>query len=236
MKYLKKNAGLWGRFASCVSWALITGVLVPSSAAMASEGEEYLPCDHIFASKVAEADNATIDGSRSYSSASNGRHVLLNLLKNIKRAIDDDLLLDEKFYTEEYLKSYFGAGKILWRSPGTAAYIEELSGVESTNDLIQLYVVRNSGNETPGGDISFSPLDPLNMSFEEVENFFGKKWTANPYKIPPYDSVFQPLTHPHGNDRIKYTCAEGSIRTYIGLEFGADGNLTSAYFRETESR
>jgi len=169
---------------------------------------------------------------------------VLELLTNLKVALDQNLLLREDFYTQENLKKISGGDKVFWigKTPTRQqAGITEFGGMlrpvrvgNNTFEGVSYSVGRDvldSEKIQANAHLSFMASNP-DVTFEQIEDVFGKGWQRFPFFPPPTGRKFEPPTHPPGNDRIRYDFDSGHVGRSIVMEFHEDGTLYNITFSE----
>lgn len=174
---------------------------------------------------------------------------LIELLSNIKVALDNGLLIQDSFYSEANLKHFFGANKISWRAPENDPG-KKWVNVSEFGDMVKPVTVGNNvfsgidcsaGKTVNGHEKTNASVKLLfmgseeSLSFEKVVQLFGPGWQQDPYlPFPPSGKIFKTPTHPHGNERIKYVYDNPRGRRSIEIEFGHDGTLYTINFLDME--
>ena len=163
----------------------------------------------------------------------------LELITNIKAAIDRDFFRREAFFDEENLKHFAGAGSVEWdRRPEHAL---ERAVLSNFGTLVE--PVLCGGNIFPGIDLSVDkprqggraegkPLLRLNITqsiaelrFENIEDIFGKEWKRYVLSYPIPSRRYKNPTATMGNQTIDYRLEVGDHSDRILIEFHFDGTL-----------
>lgn len=171
---------------------------------------------------------------------------LLDLMRNIKAAIDSSLILRRDFYSEGNLLRLFGGEKVLWSGDAVdplhvSGYVYEFSRL-------------GAQTKTPSG----APLDTLTLafrremsltglieaeilihlpgedanrpSFDDIEDIFGKAWLLDNEQVWPAHKLYKAPTAAHGNDRIVYRSDKPNLTVIAAFEFAFDGRVRVATF------
>jgi hypothetical protein len=169
----------------------------------------------------------------------------MELLKNIKFALDHELLLRDDFYTDENLMRFLGGSRVEWvdNRPGlrrvevrNLGNLFEMSsswpgmGISAvlltTDEKNRGYV---EGGSRLKGRIGIYPLGDSRMTIEAVESVFGKPTEVyNPYagEKPPYGTKLGPKTHPLGHMAFKYRFDHPTSKVIVGFDSGGSGKVT----------
>lgn len=118
------------------------------------------------------------------------------LLRNMKRAADEGLLLDEAFYGEANLKESFAAQQVAFGRPidGYRLY-GRVSGFGVLFETVRVggtyregadfgFSLSSAGAAAAEGRLQLTFLRPA-LTFDDVENVFGKGWTATGFPVEP---------------------------------------------------
>lgn len=172
---------------------------------------------------------------------------LIEVLKNIKLALDQHLLLREDFYTEENLKLFFGGENVAWRKINDpklqwgdvidfGSLVEPLILKNMTLEGISITFLRNVKEDGKTEMRLNLLLRRSNLvGFESIENIFGKGWapSRDSWRISHGETYIAP-TRPHGNERIEYAVNEGDIQSLVDMKFNHDASLSFADFFEVK--
>lgn len=161
---------------------------------------------------------------------------LIELLRNIKVAVDEDVLVNSRFYSDENLKMWFG-GRSIKRDGSDKSTKRDRIEVMDFNDAItkeisavdapmSVGIRRNhmEGRSEVRLDLCFRD-QYKQLSFENVAPVFGEGWEEYPYFPHPRGRIFKAATHPMGNRRIRYLHDDAIVKQSIVLEFQSDGTL-----------
>ncbi len=157
----------------------------------------------------------------------------MELLENIKFALDRDLLLSGDFYTEENLKQFTGGNKV------REAYDKKDKrnkwyGISDFGAMLE--PVKDGGmsfdfrrtvqeNGKTGVELSlFIRQRDDRMRFEDVEKLFGPSWQYSKEFIPDGMKLHSP-TREHGNAWISYAVDSAKARGLMKLKFREDATL-----------
>lgn len=160
------------------------------------------------------------------------------VLRNLKYAIDNDLLLQEDFYGMGSLERFFGAAKVTWRKqpkPGVrSGYLSQFGNMVPPlllpDSQVEGITVAFDFDADPSSRTtalwSFAVV-PTSVGFAGVESIFGRNWKNAPPPLPSVHARSNPKTHERGNAHIVY---QGKARdsTYrIEFKFFPDATLLS---------
>jgi hypothetical protein len=166
----------------------------------------------------------------------------LELLQNIKFALDQGLPLKEDFYTDANLMRFFGGSKvenvtddptagprdIIRQLSNFGTMVEPVKVGSATISGISLVLHRNVAND---GKISASlTLDLLrpasNLDFDRVTALFGPNWSVpKKPKLPHMKPA--PARQAHGNAEIEYLSGDADNE----FTFNPDAILGAAVFK-----
>jgi hypothetical protein len=185
---------------------------------------------------------------------------ILEVLQNVKTALDANLFFEDGFYQPERIQEFFGADHFEGFKPlgVPAGHFERasLTGFESiicpvligetffqgfsvTIDkkyAAKLSEIPKSENEVREVIIRFSCLATADgernqsLIFENVIGIFGAGWSRDKGMRPP-TRTFAPSTHEMGNEKIQYSWNTETHNKVLDLEFGHDGTLSSGYLK-----
>lgn len=171
-------------------------------------------------------------------------NTLLELLSNLKTALNQDLLLQKSFYTEDNLEHFSGGHKVIWiedsqkrQAAGIIGFDGMLKPVRVGNNTFEGISfsigrrIMTSGKTEATAGVSFMVSNP-DVTFEHIEGIFGKDWQSFPFFPLPYGRIFGKPTHPHGNDRIRYVLNGKHADRSIVIDFHEDGTVYNAEFSE----
>lgn len=165
---------------------------------------------------------------------------ILQILSNIKFAVDHGSLLREQFYADEKLRAFSGGTTIWWIDRSATRLYVHISGFDKVVPSIPVNKISMPGiviaiersvesNGNLEGLARIFVNRPI-FPFEDIEKLFGNQWRNDPILSP--DRVSEKTTHPHGNARITYSYLSNSVPVSITIETGADGSLYRADFTE----
>ena len=160
---------------------------------------------------------------------------LVAFLRNMKRAAEERLLLDETFYADANLKNAFAATYVVYGLPqegfrlyGTVAGFGVLSdgvrqgGIVRENMKLD-FTLSAPPNAAPEGNLRLSFVVPR-RSFDDVEAAFGKEWKDAPYNRQPTDPEPYALRN-HGGSAIRYTLGAGPPGGWLTFAFDSRAML-----------
>jgi hypothetical protein len=173
-----------------------------------------------------------------------------DLVLNMKRAVQSEVILHAEFYAKDNLKQVFGGTEVAYLE--TPYWLGARARAENFNVTISgfpdwLAPMAKGANvdeafllsvreylwteDKPIASILFqigrpaaSPLD-----FDAIVRLFTSSWVNPPPGPLPLHGVFPPSpTRPHGNERIIYSLGEGPPKKYIAFAFNFDATLAYA--------
>ncbi len=172
----------------------------------------------------------------------------LAVLKNLKLAFEHDLLLRKDFYTEENLLRFSGGNGIQWREHTEARQWVWAWGFGTMAEPVRTKSFTYEGmtwdagrtekadEKIEGGASLYLVMPNSGISFEKVEQLFGKGWEHYDRTVimPPEGATKSPApkTHPHGYDRIRYQRGDARVARSVIVEFHGDGTVKTADFHE----
>jgi len=178
--------------------------------------------------------------SNCYSIMSTPRNAI-ELLQNIRYAVDNDLLLRKDFYTLDIFIKFIGADNTfgVYKEPQSDQDKFQIGGrrfgyavVASATEETTLVGANYGGgwrknidaNEHSGVlNLGFSrSVNKGAISFEDVEKVFGKKWTL-PKEVPVHPPP--PSTAKYGNYTLLYRFDDDSFIRIVNIGFDSGGKL-----------
>jgi hypothetical protein len=160
---------------------------------------------------------------------------LIERVRNLKVAVDQDALLEMHTASDEQLKAWFGGSKISRDPPDPSIswrtiYVEDFFDVaeQSVADVSFFIRINLTGRGQFMADLDCHQSYEQ-LSFDNVVAVLGEGWENHPYFPPPSGRIFKTPTHPRGNSRIRYTHEDALLRQEIILEFREDGTLLSLF-------
>jgi hypothetical protein len=145
---------------------------------------------------------------------------ILALLRNIKTAVNDELLLKEDFYTEINLSKFLGGTKFGKYPQNSGPHQPQFSiwgfgdicppqGRGAAGDLIEgveISIVRDLQNRASAwAELRISLGEECGPTLKKLEPIFGTQWKSEEQHVlfePGYQ--FPAPTAPHGNELITY--------------------------------
>jgi hypothetical protein len=167
------------------------------------------------------------------------------LLRNLRFALDHDVVLRRDFYTPENLKRFFGASATIYRTSNggiwavwavrpTAPKLARLKPTVRRYAQCQYSARLHSADpEKKKGWISVSCNyeHAGSPTLEEVERVFGKEWQdtwiPSPHGLPKSSAAPYPV-------RMTYNVDKGALRRSIEVDFGPDETFNSFHLAEEE--
>jgi hypothetical protein len=166
----------------------------------------------------------------------------LQLLQNLKLALQNDLLLRRDFYAAESLTRFFGVEEAssgvgennpndIWVRAKTFGYAVKsakndeyvFSGISFSAGLKSKEVGKSSSFVV----LAFGLGGP---SFDDMEKVFGKGWV--PDKTAPLHGPPPPPTAPHGNERLTYMLDDSAVERRLFIQFHGNGLIFLAHLSE----
>lgn len=189
----------------------------------------------IIASGLSTPSRAVVDSANRYQLLKLNPHQVFDVICNIKIAFEGNRLTDESFYRDKNLLDFSGGTELIWvqnNPTGRSAHISGFehilapirAGVPGMNYLVARWTEKDGRRRA---SIAIHVLQPAVM-FEDIVTIFGNSYVDYPEQLPSPHRILKAPTHPHGNERVKYTF-EGAGNSYSAvLEFTADGSLQDA--------
>ena len=160
----------------------------------------------------------------------------LELIQNIKFALDNELFLRHEFYSEENLRRFFGARNV------TVIETTDPTGIASSSvDFGEIvpsitsagYVIpgvsfrggvgpNSTGKQAAAASFSIRAGGP---DFYSVQKIFGDTWIED--RSAPLHGPKSAPTGPHGNERWVFKLESVSAKYDVRMTFGPDGLLSS---------
>jgi hypothetical protein len=141
----------------------------------------------------------------------------IDMLKNIKFAVENNLLMSDEITTDENLEKMFGSSKILWEKnsqnyrrvmvAGISYYCRRLDdkGMESAQGKLKIV-------------IGFSGHNDTRFTVEAVQDVFGTDTQViNPYTRPNRSIALLPKTHSLGNMELIYNIENQNSKTTVSF-------------------
>ena len=164
---------------------------------------------------------------------------LIELLQNIKFALDHQLLLKEDFYTDENMKSFLGGRKVFLEKDdrtekrgGFVGLGQQVKTERKFNDGISFMFdrkIKESGQVHVELELIIFGEHPAN--FDAVEQIFGADWHYPRNRmVRGHGEVIPSTTQPHGNAHIEYLTGTGDHQFLIEMEFDHNASLSTARF------
>ncbi len=179
----------------------------------------------------------------SYSSIQTPR-APIDIMRNLKIAIDDQLFLRRDFYTDETLTRFFGSSKIRWDLSNVDpirlwGYAHDFpgplkpnstDGSEALDGLTVRFRLTASSAGLVEADISIEFVSPRleRPSFSDIEGLFGSGWVIEFVLSPLVGQSRRTPTAPHGNELIVYENAVGPVSVLTRFLFSFDGRVESS--------
>jgi hypothetical protein len=152
---------------------------------------------------------------------------LMALLMNMKRAAEEGLLLDEKFYAADSLEQAFGGSFVAYDRPVANMRIGgSLSGFGVLFEPVRVagggaregarleFRLSSAG---PRGSLRLSIVKPT-VAFDAIEAAFGKGWAPAPYAQPD-GSPPAYSARLHGSSSILYNLGSANLARSIAFAF-----------------
>jgi hypothetical protein len=164
----------------------------------------------------------------------------VELLKNIKFALDHELLLREDFYTDGTLKQFIGGTRVEWPYNRPTSKSAKVSGLgdlyQATRGAprmgidVRLYPAEEDGKIEDHRKIGAAITVQMGrgLTVEDVEGVLGvpTKVSDRHGGIPgPHPEPGQPKTHPFGNTVIVYPLDKPTSKGRITFTIDGDGTV-----------
>lgn len=160
---------------------------------------------------------------------------LLELVRNIKAAIDQNALPEMHTASDEQLKAWLGGSKISrdppdpsipWRTIYVLDFFD--AAVQAVAEVSIFIRINPTGRGQFMADLNCQQSYEQ-LSFDNVVAALGDGWENHPYFPPPSGKIFKTPTHPRGNSRIRYMHEDALLRQEVIVEFSEDGTLLSLF-------
>ena len=171
------------------------------------------------------------------------------LLKNLKFAIENELLVRDDFYTDENLKKLFGGNRVKWldnKKNNKSAVILNFIGLfenaeKYRGDGVEVYWEKLDSNKAISDTgkahvrVNISTFGDSRFRAEVVEKVFGTKMQVkNLYK----DNDPTPLSqgnHRHGNKGMHYTFSSPTMKSLFVSVVNGDGSIDRCTLHQEEN-
>jgi hypothetical protein len=155
----------------------------------------------------------------------------IDVLRNLKSAIDDDLLLQDGFYSIPNLEDVFAAQKTRWFG---SDLLVECPGVqlELTHGTLEAKEGDKSSGKKFGGGWLVGDL-----TVDQVISLFGKPQAvidSYAQEKPPHFSALSPKTHELGNLTVQYSAAREKTEIRFSCLVNGDGKINRCNFGSME--
>ncbi|MGD0278744.1 MAG: hypothetical protein ABSC11_05520 [Smithella sp.] len=171
----------------------------------------------------------------------------VELLKNIKFAIENNLLLSEDICIDDNLNNLLGGTKVSWREYSS---FQKKAEIVSLSDVFQrsfsgqgiIYErtrLDDKKVESSSGklcvEISCDGYGDTRFTVEAVESVFGTDMqVVNPYTKPNRHLALIPTTHKLGNLELIYNIENPTSKTVISFLIKGNGIVKRAAFTQEE--
>ena len=206
--------------------------------------------EHARKDKVAEAKYGPIVDNPEYYRAIKSPMSGLDLLRNVKWAIDHDALLRIDFFTSENMKRFFGvsavvfreiaAGESKWRSPMRRANPQ-------TGCLYQVELSWIGDAQSASLTVDCNSSHSISPTFDDVVRTFSENWQPDP-KVSPEGVHIRglssqgavkgvhrpPPTGPQGYDNLIYTYVVPHFTRMLRVFLGDDANFKGLQVHVTD--
>ena len=168
----------------------------------------------------------------------------VEILQNIKFAMDHRLLVRDEFFSNKNLLQLFGGKSVDWATNNSTRREGSISGFEGMLeprrigaivlpgiDITFWKIIRENGTVRTCVDLAMR--EGNDADFESVEKIFGTHWTTSKILPSPHRPYVLP-TRPHGNQRMDYEARNSNLVDLISMEFNPDATLGMAHFIEAQ--
>jgi hypothetical protein len=178
----------------------------------------------------------------------------LEILRNIRFAMNNHLLLREDFYHSELLTTIFGAREVELSEPdrsspkcfvgGSLSNFDDIvprttiNGVEMEGAAFSLDRIYENGILTTGW-IRINIYSVDDFSYENLIRVFGpaNKIGPNLVKSQPQGKVTpKQSTHRFANQTMEYMVVSENTRLSISMDLDSDGRLSVGSYKATQNR
>jgi hypothetical protein len=161
----------------------------------------------------------------------------LEVHRNLKFALDNDLFLRDDFYTDENLQKFFAADRISWHGGiPTHSFGNAFTRLSIDFSLIH-GTIDAEGNPVANGRKHGGGTISTTLTADSVIEVFGKPIKiTNPYAAedPRHHSVVMQKTHGFGNLAIGYRFDRASTTASLYCIFNGDGTVKGCNFSNEE--
>jgi hypothetical protein len=167
---------------------------------------------------------------------------VVDLLHNIRLAIQSGALLKREFYDDAYLLQYFGGVNVQLSAHsldvigGSVLGFDEIVAPTPLNGsflpgmTLQFSWSRRDGTSVESELIlRFGPS--TRVGFDDVVQVFSGAWKKAPLELPSAHYTPDPITRPHGNQIITYEFQTAGVVQEMRVEFKGDGTIYSIYIK-----
>jgi hypothetical protein len=156
--------------------------------------------------------------------------------RNLKFALDNDLFLRDEFYTDENLRRFFAATQITWQEN-----LPTRTSGRLFSPYLDIFLIRGTfdekGNDAANGKKRGGGTISADVTADLVIEVFGKPMkVTNPYaeEGPEHPSALMPKTHHLGNLSIEYSFDHQRTTASLSCRFNGDGTVKGCGFGNTE--
>lgn len=168
-------------------------------------------------------------------------------LRNVKFVIDNELLIDEAFFTEENLMRFYQKTKVEFANGDTWMSANIGGGNEFSTSFgwgfadVHLKKVDAAGKESQSGHLRGST--GIDMNFEKSFSVDVVLRTLGPWDEirDPFKSdnlqhpqPLRPAIHPMGNKSVSYLYETTKTKSTLGILFAFNGNVRKFGFTQEE--
>lgn len=157
------------------------------------------------------------------------------IMQSLKAAISTGVLLQEGFYLEKNLESYFGATMVDWREKPApdfrSGYLPTFAistppqtiGGSKIEAISATFLYRSEPDKVTAV-WSFILTESSDVDFDSIESLYGHGWQVAPPELPSIHRKQAVATRPRGNSHIVY--AGSDDRQSYEIEFRFYPNAT----------
>jgi hypothetical protein len=167
---------------------------------------------------------------------------VVDLLHNIKLAIQSGVLLKREFYDDANLLQYFGGVNVQLSTRslnvigGSVLGFDEIVAPTPLNGsflpgmTLQLSWSRRDGTSIES-ELILRFGRSTKVGFDDVVEVFSSAWKKAPLELPSAHYTPDPITRRHGNEIIIYEFQTAGVAQQMRVEFKGDGTLYSIYIK-----
>ncbi len=166
----------------------------------------------------------------------------VDLLHNIKLAIQSGALLKREFYDDANLLQYFGGVSVQLSTHSlnviggsVLGFDEIVAPTPFHGSFLPGMTLQFSWSRRDGTSVESELILRFGRStkvgFDDVVKVFSSAWKKAPLELPSAHYTPDPITRPHGNEIIIHEFQTAGVVQEMRVEFKGDGTLYSIYIK-----